>query len=185
MKKRKTNTRSNEPLHRINSNIRVSEVRLTGDNVANSGDIVSTFVAQKLANDLGLDLVEVNSAPTPSICQLLDYKKFIFEEKKRKKDHNKKQKEKVKGLKEMQFKPNIDTNDLETKTKKVVDFLEKGHKVKITMRFSGREKYMESYKDKGTVILLTLAEELVGISKVDNLPKFSGSTMIMTLSPKK
>lgn len=185
MSKQRGKTRNNEPLHRINSNIRVPEVRLTGNNVPNSGDVVSTYSAQRLADDLGLDLVEINSAPNPSICQIIDYKKFLFEEKKRKKDHNKKQKEKVKDLKEMQFKPNIDTNDLEVKTKKVRDFLEKGHKVKVTMRFSGREKYMESYQDKGMVILLTLAEELVDISKVDNLPKFSGSSMIMTLSPKK
>jgi translation initiation factor IF-3 len=185
MKKRQTKTRSNEPLHRINSNIRVPDVRLTGENVANSGDIVSTYVAQRLANDLGLDLVKINSAPNPPICQILDYKKFLFEEKKRKKDHNKKQKEKVKDLKEMQFKPNIDTNDLEVKTKKVRDFLEKGHKVKVTMRFSGREKYMETYQDKGMVILLTLAEEIVDVAKVDNMPKFTGSSMIMTLSPKK
>ena len=185
MRKQKAKHTRTEPLHRTNYGIREFKVRLTGDNVSNSGDVVLTHVAQKMADDLGLHLVEINSAPSPSICQILDYKKFLFEEKKRQKDHAKKQKVKSKDLKEMQFKPNIDTNDLQVKSNKVKDFLEKGHKVKATMKFSGREKYMESYQDKGMVILLTLAEELVDIAKVDNLPKFTGSSMVMTLSPKK
>ena len=142
-------------------------------------------MAQKLADDLGLDLVEINSTTNPPICQILEYTKYLFEEKKKQKDHAKKQKVKSKDLKEMQFKPNIDTNDLNVKKKKIADFLEKGHKVKVTMRFSGREKFMESYKDKGEIILLTLAEDLVSISKPDNMPKLSGASMVMTLTPKK
>jgi translation initiation factor IF-3 len=185
MRNQKSKSNKNEPRHRINSSIRVSEVRLTGDNAPNPGEIVSTSYAQQLAKDMDLDLVEINSKTNPSICQIVDYKKFLFEEKKRQKDLAKKQKDKTKDLKEMQFKPNIDTNDLSVKKKKIVEFLEKGHKVKVTMRFSGREKYMEATVNKGEFILLTLAEELTSICKPDNLPKLSGASMMMTLSPKK
>jgi translation initiation factor IF-3 len=185
MRNQKNRSKKNEPQHRINSDIRVSEVRLTGDNAPNAGEVVSTNYAQRLADDMELDLVEINSKANPSICQIVDYKKFLYEEKKRQKDLAKKQKEKTKDLKEMQFKPNIDDNDLSIKRKKIVEFLEKGHKVKVSMRFSGREKYVEAIVNKGEFILLTLANELGEISKPDNLPKLSGSSMLMTLSPKK
>jgi translation initiation factor IF-3 len=184
MRKKVTNTKR-EPLHKVNSDIRALEVRLIGDNIPKTGEVVDTNDAQKLANIMELDLVEINAKSEPPICQIVDYKKFLYEEKKKQKELIKNQKDKTKGLKEIQMKPNIDSNDLSVKKKKILEFFEKGHKVKITMKFSGREKFMESTLNKGEYILLKLSEEFSEISKTDNLPKLSGSSMIMSLTPKK
>ena len=172
-----------EDLHKINDNIKSNEVRLIGDNIPNTGEVVSLNFAKNLAYELELDLVEINSNSYPSICKILDYKKFLFEEKKKKKDMEKKQKETNKDLKEMQFRPNIGESDIEVKKKKIIEFIEKGHKVKISMRFKGRE--IQNNKDKGELIMLTLADDLSKISKIESIPILNGLLMTMMMSPKK
>ena len=179
------NKSSNTPKTRVNSSIRVSEVRLVGENIDNSGDVVSTKNALNIARRLNLDLVEVNPNTSPSICKIVDFDKYLFEEKKKKKELEKKQKQKNKDLKEIQFRPNIGESDILVKKKKIFEFLEKGHKVKITMRFKGRE--VQNNKEKGEIILLTIADELttLKIGKVDTMPKMTGLIINMSVSPYK
>lgn len=175
--------KTNDEFHRINDRITNREVRLVGDNIPNAGDVVSIIEAKKLASELNLDLVEINSNSFPSICKILDYKKFLFEEKKKKKEMDKKQKQTNKDLKEVQFRPNIGDSDIEVKKKKIVEFLEKGHKVKISMRFKGRE--IQNSKEKGELIMLTIANDVIDIAKVESMPLLTKLVMTMMISPKK
>lgn len=163
--------------HRINNEITESEVRLIG------GVIVSIKEALKMASEQSLDLVEINQKTSPIICQIVDYKKFVYEEKKKQKDNVKKQK--TKDVKEIKIKPNINDNDLSIKKKKIIEFLEEGHKVKITLSLSGRERFIDYTITKGELLLLNISEETSEIAKTDNLPKLTGSTMTITLTPKK
>ncbi len=185
---KKNNYRGNkgnkkQALHRINDNIRNEDVRLTGDNIPESGQVVSLKIAMNLANELNLDLVEINGNSLPPICKILDYKKFLYEEKKNKKEREKKQKQTNKDLKEIQFRPNIGDADITVKKKKIIGFLEKGHKVKISMRFRGRE--IQNSKDKGELIMLSLADELANIAKIESMPSLTKLLMTMMMSPKK
>ena len=170
--------------HRINDKIRVNEVRLVGDNIENPGNIIDTKKALELAISMELDLVEISPNVKPPIVKILDYDKFLYEEKKRIKDQVKKQKEKNKVLKEIRLSPNISENDLNTKKKKMEEFLEDGHKVKLTIKYKGRELYVPNAKERGELILLQIADNFAEMSKVEALPKLQGKNMFMTLTPK-
>jgi len=162
---------------RINSEIRAKSVRLVGDNVENG--ILLTREALSLAEKLGLDLVEINGKNDPPICKIIDYQKFLYEKKKKEKENSKKQKNVE--TKEIRMTPNIDTHDINFKTKHITNFLKEGNNVKLAVFFSGREII---YKDKGEALLLQIAADLESIAIPDGLPKLEGKRMSMTLRPK-
>jgi translation initiation factor IF-3 len=181
----KYNQNQNRTEHRINQTIRVPKVRLVGDNVENPGNVVDTAYAKQLAESMELDLVEISPNAEPPVVKILDYKKFLYEEKKRKKEQEKKSKENNKDLKEIRFTPNIGENDVNVKKKKIEEFLKDGHKVKLTVRYKGRELGIANTKSKGELILLSIAEDLSEICKVVEMPKLQGRNMYMNLAPKK
>lgn len=183
-KQNKFNTRK-RPEHRINQHIKIPNVRLVGDNVENSGEVVKTSYAKQLAEKLNLDLVEISPNAEPPVVKILDYKKFLYEQKKRKKDQEKKAKDKNKDLKEIRFTPNIGENDILVKRNKIEELLNDGHKIKLTIRYKGREIGISNTKSKGELILLKIAEDLSDICKVVELPKMQGRNMYMNLAPKK
>lgn len=169
--------------HKINRNITSYEVRLVGENIENSGEVIKIDKALKLAIEFGLDLVEVSPNAIPPVVRITDYKKFLYIEEKKQKEMLKKQKENNKPLKEVQFSPNIASADIETKTKQIKEFLNDNHKVKIVMKFKqGRE--LERLVNKGELILLELAQNLEEFAKLETLPKLNGKMMIMLLNPK-
>ena len=174
----------NQAKHRINHFIKSNEVRIIGDNVENSGDVVKLQVALDLAKSLNLDVVEVTANSFPPIVKIVDYKKYLYTEDKKSKDLAKKQKENNKPLKEVQFTPNIGVGDIETKTKHIRAFLTDNHKVKVVMKFKqGRE--LQNSLDKGELILYELIANLEDIAKPDALPKLNGKLMVLMLNPKK
>lgn len=186
MAKKKFNNKKREKKeeHRINHNIRVDHVRLVGDNVENAGEIVSTRDALETAKSMDLDLVEISPNAKPPVVKILDYNKFLYDEKKRKKEQEKKQKEANKPMKEIRMTPNISDNDLNTKSKKIVEFIEDSHKVKLVIRYKGRELYVANAKERGEVLLLKIADDLSDMVKVEAMPKLQGRNMFMTLAPK-
>ena len=184
MRKNNKQKKYNKKLHNINEDIRTNEVRLVGENVPNSGDVVPTTIAMGLANELELDLVEITPNAEPPVVKILDYKKFLYEEKKRKKEQEKRQKDANKTVKEVRLSLNISDNDLNTKKKKIGEFITELHKVKLSIKYKGREFYMENSKEKGEALMLTIADEFSEKSKVEALPKLQGRNMFMVLSPK-
>ncbi len=170
--------------HRINHYIKSSELRLIGDNIENTGTVVRTENALVLAKKMGLDLVEVSPNAVPPIAKIVDYNKFLYNEEKKQKDLEKKQKENNKPLKEIQFTPNIGVADIETKTKQIREFITENHKVKVVMKFKqGRE--LQNSLDKGELILLEVIRSLEDIAKPESLPKLNGKMMIVNINPKK
>ncbi|WP_370631297.1 translation initiation factor IF-3 [Robertkochia aurantiaca] len=170
--------RENKNPHRINTDIRVPEVRLVGDNV--EMDVYPTKVAQSKANELGLDLVEISPNAKPPVCKIMDYKKFLYEQKKR--DKALKAKASKVTVKEIRFGPNTDDHDYEFKKKHAEKFLKDGAKLKAYVFFKGRSIV---YKDKGEILLLRLASELEDLGKVEQMPKLEGKRMTMFIAPKK
>jgi len=163
---------------RINKNIRVREVRLIDDEGGQKG-IVPTEEALKIAGEAGLDLVEVSPNANPPVCKLLDYGKFKFEQEKKSKESKKKQK--AVRLKEIRMQPKIDKHDLQFKTKHIDEFLKEGNKVKVTVRFRGRElAHKELGKDVLDRILDLLGEDAYNM---DKQAAMEGRTMSMYLSP--
>ena len=136
--------------------------------------------AQAKADDLGLDLVEISPKANPPVCKIMDYKKYLYEQKKRQKEIKAKTAKVV--LKEIRLGPNTDDHDFNFKLKHATKFLQDGAKVKVDVFFRGRSII---YKDKGEYILLRFAQELEDYAKVEQLPKLEGKRMIMILSPKK
>lgn len=169
----------NKPKHRINDKIRVPEVRVVEG--LNDG-IYKTEEALKRAEDLGLDLVEVVPNQKPPICKVIDYKKFLYEQKKRKKKQEKKNRENEVKVKELKFTPNTGEHDIKHKLEKAIEFLEKGDKVKATVWFKGR---MIIHKDSGTKLLLQFVEDLEDYGTAETLPKLEGKRMSMLIKPKK
>lgn len=170
--------------HNINHYIKSYEVRLVGDNIDNSGDVLKTEEAISKASRMGLDLIETSPNAKPPIVIIADYKKYLYNEEKKKKDLEKKQKENNKPVKEVQFTPNIGISDIETKTKHIREFLTANHKVKVVMKFrQGRE--MQNSLSKGELIIYELINGLEDIAKPEALPKLNGKMMIAMLSPKK
>ncbi|WP_255452592.1 translation initiation factor IF-3 [Aquimarina sp. RZ0] len=167
-----------EDAHRINHKIRVEEVRLVGDNV--EVGVYPTKKALALAEEQELDLVEISPKAVPPVCKIMDYKKFLYEQKKR--DKALKTKATKVTIKEIRFGPNTDEHDYEFKKKHAVKFLSEGAKLKAYVFFKGRSII---YKDQGQILLLRLAQELEEYGKVEQMPKLEGKRMIMFIAPKK
>ena len=162
---------------RINREIKAKEVRLINYNGENAG-VVSLAETLKIAQEVGLDLIEISPQVTPPVCKVLDYGKYKYEMQKKKNEAKKNQK--VVSIKELKLRPMIDTHDYEVKVKQAKKFLAQGDKVKFTMRYKGREM---SANDLGKEILNKLLEDLDGLCKVDSAPKMEGKQMFMIVSP--
>ena len=163
----------------INEQIRDKEVRLIGENGEQLG-IMSAKDAYKMARDAELDLVKIAPAAKPPVCKIIDYGKYRYELARKEKEAKKKQK--VIEIKEVRLSPNIDTNDLNTKIGSARKFIEKGNKVKVTLRFRGREMaHMSSSKH----ILDDIAENLSDVAVVEKAPKIEGRSIGMVLAEKR
>lgn len=134
----------------------------------------------QLAEELGLDLVEISPSANPPVCKIMDYRKFLYEQKKKQKEIKAKTAKVI--VKEIRLGPNIDDHDFNFKLKHAIKFLQDGAKVKVEVFFKGRSIV---YKDKGEYVLLKFAQELEEYGKVERLPKLMGKRMIMILTPKK
>ncbi len=167
-----------EAAHKINEHITAREVRLVGDNIQNP-DVYPTQVAIKMADDLELDLVEISPNAEPPVCKIIDYQKFLYQQKKKQKEIKANAAKIV--LKEIRFGPNTDEHDYNFKLKHAENFLKEGAKVKAYVFFKGRQIV---FKEQGEILLLKFAQELEDIAKVDSMPKLEGKRMIMMLSPK-
>ena len=163
----------------INEQIRDKEVRLVGENGEQLG-IMSAKDAFKMAKDAELDLVKIAPTAKPPVCKIIDYGKYKYEMIRKEKEAKKKQK--VIEVKEVRLSPNIDTNDLNTKMGAARKFLEKGNKVKVTLRFRGREM---AHMFKSKYILDDFAEKLSDIAVVDKPSKVEGRSMVMFLTAKR
>ncbi len=163
----------------INEQLRDKEVRLIGENGEQLG-IMSSREAMQLAREAELDLVKIAPTAKPPVCKIIDYGKFRYEQARKEKEAKKKQK--VIEIKEVRLSPNIDTNDLNTKTSAARKFLEKGDKVKVTLRFRGREM---AHMSKSRHILDDFAEVLSDIAVVDKPSKVEGRSMVMFLTAKR
>ncbi len=172
-------TNINNNIYFINEQIRDREVRVIGEHGEMLG-IMPIMDARRAAEDAGLDLVKVSPNAKPPVCKIIDYGKFRYEQARKEKDAKKKQK--VTEIKEIRMSPNIDTNDLQTKTAAARKFLEKGDRVKVTLRFRGREM---AHMGQHVHILTDFANSLVDIAVVDKAPKVEGRTMTMFLTQKK
>ena len=162
---------------RINDMIRVPEVRLISADGRQAG-VVSTDQARELARENGLDLVEVSPMARPPVCKILDYGKYKFEQEKRIKESKRKQK--LGKLKEIRMQPKIETHDLQFKARQVRQFLEEGNKVKVTIRFRGREL---AHTEIGRDVLGRILEILVDAAVLERRPQMEGRFMSMFLSP--
>ncbi|PIR13445.1 MAG: translation initiation factor IF-3 [Flavobacteriales bacterium CG_4_9_14_0_2_um_filter_35_242] len=167
-----------EDAHRINRKILADEVRLVGDNV--EINVYPIRKALEIAEELGLDLVEISPNATPPVCKIMEYKKFLYEQKKREKLL--KAKSTKVEIKEIRFGPQTDEHDYEFKKKHAIKFLKEGAKLKAYVFFKGRSII---YKDQGQILLLKLATEIEDFGKVEQLPKLEGKRMIMFIAPKK
>ena len=163
----------------INEQIRDKEIRLIGEEGEQLG-VMSSKDALQMAKDAELDLVKIAPTANPPVCRIIDYGKFRYEQARKEKDAKKKQK--VIEVKEVRLSPNIDTNDLNTKMGAARKFLEKGDKVKVTLRFRGREM---AHMSKSRYILEDFAESLKDIAVIDKPSKVEGRSMIMFLTAKK
>jgi len=163
----------------VNGQVRFREVRLIGTDGEQLG-IMSSQDAQKIADEAELDLVCISPMAKPPVCKIIDYGKYRYEMIRRDKEAKKKQK--IVELKEVRLSPNIDTNDLATKTNAARKFLEKGNKVKVTLRFRGREM---SHMSQSRYILDDFAKSLADIAVIDKPSKVEGRTLVMFMSAKK
>ncbi|ASV28961.1 translation initiation factor IF-3 [Maribacter cobaltidurans] len=169
--------RENKNPHNINEKILAPEVRLVGDNVE-----VGVYPIRKaldLSKELELDLVEISPKADPPVCKIIDYKKFLYEQKKREKAMKAKASKVV--VKEIRFGPNTDDHDYEFKKKHAEKFLKDGAKLKAYVFFKGRSIV---YKDQGEILLLKLASELEELGKVEQMPRLEGKRMTMFIAPK-
>lgn len=166
-----------EPEHKINEKILATEVRLVGENI--EPGIYPTSKARQFAEEQGLDLVEISPGAVPPVCKVVDYKKFLYEQKKKQKEIKSKATKTV--VKEIRFGPNTDEHDVEFKLKHAEKFLQEGAKVRAYVFYKGRSII---YKERGEVLLLQFAEKLQDVGKVEMLPKLEGKKMFMLLAPK-
>ncbi len=167
-----------EDQHRINEKIRAQEVRLVGDNVEIG--VYPIKQALSFAQEQELDLVEISPNATPPVCKIIDYKKFVYEQKKRDKVLKAKATKVI--IKEIRFGPNTDDHDYDFKKKHGEKFLKEGAKLKAYVFFKGRSII---YKDQGEILLLRLAQDLEEFGKVEQMPKLEGKRMTMFIAPKK
>ncbi len=163
--------------HRTNHMIRVPMVRLVGENVEIG--VYPTPEAQRMAQDQGLDLVEISPAADPPVCKIIDYNKFLYEKKKKEKEM--KAKSKVSEVKEIRFTPNTDDHDFDFKSKHAENFLKDGNKVKAYVQFKGRAIM---FKERGELLLLKFAERLVEVGTLESMPKLEGKRMFAIFAPK-
>ena len=165
-------------MHQLNEDIRDSEIRLIGPTGEQLG-IMSAAQAQKIADEQGLDLVKISPQATPPVCKLMDYGKFRFEQGKREKEAKKNQH--VVEIKEIRMSPGIDVGDFNTKLKNAQKFLADGNRVKVSVRFRGREM---AHTDIGKDLLVRFAEQCAEAATLDKEPKMEGRSMSIFLSPK-
>ncbi len=165
---------------RINNQIRVSEVRLVGDNI--EVGVYDIKDALKMADEQELDLIEISTSTTPPICKIMDYGKYLYEQKRKLKDQEKRNRDNKVELKELRFGPNTDEHDFEFKKRHAQKFLQDGDRVRAFVFFKGREI---KYKEKGEILLLKLADDLSEFGVVESLPQLEGNKLILTLRPKK
>ena len=163
---------------RINDEIGAMRVRLV-DERGNMVGVVGRNEALTMAANTGLDLVEIAPGADPPVCKILDYGKFKYEEQKKKNEARKKQK--IIEVKEIKLRPSIDDHDYATKMKAMNKFIEEGDKVKVTMRFRGREL---AHQELGMNVLIRVRDDLDGIAKVEQMPRMEGRQMTMVVSPK-
>ena len=164
--------------YRINDRIRVREVRLVGDNV--EPGVYPTQQALKIAEEQGIDLVEISPNAAPPVCRVIDYQKFLYQQKKRQKEQKAKSVKVV--VKEIRFGPQTDDHDYNFKLKHAKGFLEEGSKVKAYVFFKGRSIL---FKEQGEVLLFRFANDLEEYGKVEQMPVLEGKRMIIMLTPKK
>ena len=165
-------------MHQLNEDIRDSEIRLIGSTGEQLG-IMSAAQAQRIADEQGLDLVKISPQATPPVCKLMDYGKFRFEQGKRDKEAKKNQH--VVEIKEIRMSPGIDVGDFNTKLKNAQKFLADGNRVKVSVRFRGREM---AHTDIGKDLLVRFAEQCAEVATLDKEPKLEGRSMSIFLSPK-
>ncbi len=161
---------------RVNDRIRSTEIRLIGADGENVG-VVTPARAMAMADEAGLDLVEISPNAQPPVCKIMDFGKFKYEQQKRESEARKKQK--IIEIKEVKFRPNTDKHDYDVKMRNVFKFLENGDKVKISLRFKGREM---AHQSLGRELLERVAEDVKDHGKIDNMPKMEGRQMIMMIS---
>ncbi len=161
----------------MNDRIRAPEIRLIGAEGENLG-VVTPQKAISLAEDAQLDLVEISPNATPPVCKIMDFGKFKYEQQKRESEARKKQK--IIEVKEVKFRPNTDTHDYDVKMRNVVRFLESGDKVKVTLRFRGREM---AHQNLGRELLERVAEDIKELGKIENMPRMEGRQMVMMIGP--
>jgi translation initiation factor IF-3 len=164
---------------RVNDRIRSNEIRLIGAEGENVG-VVTPQRGIELAEEVGLDLVEISPNASPPVCKIMDFGKFKYEQQKRESEARKKQK--TIEVKEVKFRPNTDVHDYDVKMRNVVKFLENGDKVKVTLRFRGREM---AHQNLGRNLLERVAADVEEIGKVENMPKMEGRQMVMMIGPTK
>ena len=164
--------------HELNEEIRDKEIRLIGADGAQLG-IMSAEKANELAEEEGLDLVKISPNAVPPVCKIMDYSKFCFDQKKREKEAKKNQH--VVEIKEIRMSPSIDTNDFNTKVKAAQKFLTSGNRVKVSVRFRGREM---AHTNLGEKLLLDFAEACAEVATMEKNPKLDGRFMAMFLTPK-
>ncbi|WP_425502966.1 translation initiation factor IF-3 [Sagittula marina] len=162
---------------RVNDRIRAPEIRLIGAEGENVG-VVTPQRAMEMAEQAGLDLVEISPNATPPVCKIMDFGKFKYEQQKRESEARKKQK--IIEVKEVKFRPGTDIHDYEVKMRNVIKFLENGDKVKVTLRFRGREM---AHQNLGRELLERVAEDVKELGKVENMPKMEGRQMVMMIGP--
>ncbi|MCX7287941.1 MAG: translation initiation factor IF-3 [Rhodobacterales bacterium] len=153
-------------------------MRLIGADGENVG-VVTPARAMQMAEEAGLDLVEISPTAEPPVCKIMDFGKFKYETQKREAEARKKQK--IIEIKEIKFRPGTDTNDYDVKMRSVVKFLEEGDKVKITLRFRGREM---AHQDLGLQLLRRVEADVVEIGKIESFPRLEGRQMVMMIGPK-
>ncbi len=168
----------NQPAHKINNRITAKVVRVVGEEI--EPKIMSIQDALSLADEMELDLVEISPNADPPVCKIIDYQKFLYQQKKKQKEIKAKTAKIV--VKEIRFGPNTDDHDYNFKLRHAIRFLEDGAKVRAYVFFKGRSIL---FKEKGEVLLLRLANDLEEYGKVDQLPRLEGKRMIISISPKK
>ncbi|MCE2956473.1 MAG: translation initiation factor IF-3 [Bacteroidota bacterium] len=166
-----------EEPYRINERILAQKVRVVGENI--KVDVYPTPVAIKMAQDQGLDLVEISPNADPPVCKIVDYSKFKYEQKKKQKEIKAHAQKTV--VKEIRFGPNTDDHDFNFKVKHAQNFLKEGAKVKAYVHFAGRSIV---YKERGEILLLKFATSLEELGKVEAMPKLEGKRMYLLVAPK-
>jgi len=165
--------------NRVNKEINIPEVRLIGAD-GNQVGVVNTREALEMAAEAGMDLVEIVPTSEPPVCRLMDFGRFLFDQKKKKNEAKKKQKQVQ--IKEIKFRPGTDEGDYQVKLRNLTRFLNEGDKAKVTMRFRGRE---HAHRELGLELLKRIEDDLASVSIVEQQPLMEGRQMIMVLGPKK